>query len=320
MKSMIVLILLCIASIAYGDNSQKSRQLFPVEVDGKYGYIDKAGQIVIAPKFDYASDFIEGLAEIRIGSPESGLFGYIDIGGKIVIKPKYQSAGTFSDGVAIVRDNKGLVIIDKKGKNLLRLELDMAELGFSEGLAAKALVFKDKVGVFYGFIDKTGKVIILPKYRFARNFSEGLAAVREDKGRKVGKDGYIDKNAQWIIAPQYDRATDFHDGLAAVFVGKVGEEKCGYIDKKGAWVLPATFRHCGDFSEGLASVALEGFTGFINPKGEIVIAPQFLNAKKFSGGLAEVEAPTDDEFKVLRGYINKSGKYVWGPKTYRWEP
>jgi len=318
MKSLIMLIFLCIASVAYSDNS--SRHLFPVEVDEKYGYIDTTGKIVIAPKFDYASDFTEGLAEIRIGDRESGLFGYIDTTGKIVIKPKYQSTGTFSDGVAIARDNKGLVIIDKKGKTLLMLEIDMAELGFSEGLAAKALVFRKKVGVFYGFIDKTGKVIIPPKYRFARNFSEGLAAVEEDKSPLIRKHGYIDKNAKWVIAPQYDRATDFHEGLAAVFVGKVGEQKCGYIDKKGAWVLPAAYRQCGDFSEGLASVALEGAAGFINPKGEMVIAPQFLNAKKFSGGLAEVEDSTDDEFKVTRGYINKSGKYVWGPKTYRWEP
>ena len=316
---MIALILLCIASIAYGENSQIIRELFPVEVEGKFGYIDKTGKIVIAPKFDYASGFTEGLAEIRVGNPETGLFGYIDTSGKIVIKPKYQSAGTFSEGVAIVSDPKGQVIIDKNGKHLLRLNLDMAELGFSEGLAAKALIFKEKIGVFYGFIDKTGKVIIPPTYRHASNFSEGVAAVEEDSNvrKKFRKTGYINHNNQWVIAPQYRFAKEFHEGLAAAFPEK---DKCGYIDKKGIWVLPATYKHCGDFSEGLASVSLENFTGYINAKGEMVIAPQFLNAKKFSGCLAEVEVPTDNEFKILRGYINRSGKFVWGPKTYRWEP
>lgn len=312
-----LILLLCIASIAYG--SPKTRELFPVEMDGKYGYIDKTGKIVIAPKFDYASDFREGLAGIRVGNPETGLFGYIDTSGKIVIKPKYQSAGTFSEGVAIVRDQKGQVIIDKNGKHLLRLNLDMAELGFSEGLAAKALIFKENVGVFYGFIDKTGKVIIPPTYRHASNFSEGLAAVEEDSNvrKKIRGKGYINHNNQWVIAPQYRFAKEFHEGLAAAFPEK---DKCGYIDKKGNWILPPTYRHCGDFSEGLASVTLKKFTGYINAKGEMVIAPKFLNAKRFSGGLAEVEAPTNDEFMVTRGYIDRSGKYVWGPKTYQWEP
>src|SRR5262249_43054146 len=52
---------------------------------------------------------------------------------------------------------------------------------FSEGLCAV------RIGNKWGYIDKTGKVVISPQFDSAGIFSEGLACVR--KGRKVG---YID--------------------------------------------------------------------------------------------------------------------------------
>lgn len=42
-----------------------SRELFPVVVDGKYGFIDRGGNIAIHLQFDRASGFSEGLAAVR---------------------------------------------------------------------------------------------------------------------------------------------------------------------------------------------------------------------------------------------------------------
>ena len=63
----------------------------------------------------------------------------------------------------------------------------------------------------YGFADATGAVAIEPKFHFARQFSEGLAAVRE-------KDtyGYIDEKGNYVIAPQYEMAESFSSGVAVV--------------------------------------------------------------------------------------------------------
>ena len=38
--------------------------LLPILANGKMGYGNRTGQIVIAPQFDYADDFSEGLAKI----------------------------------------------------------------------------------------------------------------------------------------------------------------------------------------------------------------------------------------------------------------
>jgi len=78
-----------------------------------------------------------------------------------------------------------------------------------------------KDGYKAGYIDKTGKFAITPKFFDASNFSEGLAAVRIGK-----KHGYIDKTGQMVIDVQFDAANPFREGLALVKIngvyGKVG--------------------------------------------------------------------------------------------------
>lgn len=44
-----------------------SSKLYVVNVNGKYGYIDKTGKIIITPQFDEAYPFSEGLASVKIG-------------------------------------------------------------------------------------------------------------------------------------------------------------------------------------------------------------------------------------------------------------
>jgi|SRR6185369_5198105 len=316
-RQLLVILLLLLTSTAYsGETSIKSRELFPVNIDGKYGYIDSTSQMVIAPKFDGASAFSEGLARVRVGDDETGSFGYIDTTGKIVIKPKFKGAGLFSEGVAIADDGKGKGVIDKNGKYLFRLKSQTGQTEcFSEGLAAVSLGWKDNYGDYYGFIDKNNKIIIPGKYHKARKFSEGLAVVEEyGKGKKRwGKTGYIDKNDKMVIAPQYYMAGDFNEGVAPAYPES---NKCGYIDKKGSWVIPPFFETCRGFSDGLAAIEIDKKYGYINKKGEVVITPKYTDAKSFSGGLAIVDTPGADEFSFKRGYINKSGNYVWGPKTY----
>jgi hypothetical protein len=57
-----------------GGVSRGQKMLFRFVQDGKYGYIDKTGKIVIKPQFDFAESFSEGLAWVSI----SGKDGYIN--------------------------------------------------------------------------------------------------------------------------------------------------------------------------------------------------------------------------------------------------
>ena len=60
-------------------------KLFPASVNGRYGYIDASGRIVVQPQFEGARDFSEGLAAVLL----NGKWGFIGPSGKLVIVPEY---------------------------------------------------------------------------------------------------------------------------------------------------------------------------------------------------------------------------------------
>jgi hypothetical protein len=64
--------------------------------DGRWGYIDRAGRFVIAPKFDDAWDFSDGLARVE----RRGRVGYIDRRGRFVVPATFHWGQTFTRGLA----------------------------------------------------------------------------------------------------------------------------------------------------------------------------------------------------------------------------
>src|SRR5882724_716846 len=73
------------ANYGYGES-----KLFPVRSDGKAGYIDETGKIVIPLRFAFGGPFIEGLASVE----EDGIRFFIDRFGNQVIAPGRQYRGT----------------------------------------------------------------------------------------------------------------------------------------------------------------------------------------------------------------------------------
>jgi len=58
--------------------------------------------------------FSEGLVAIRV----DGLWGYMNRAGDIVIEPRFQEAYTFTNGVAGVRAGRVLTFVDTTGRLL----------------------------------------------------------------------------------------------------------------------------------------------------------------------------------------------------------
>ena len=98
--------------------------------DDKYGFMDKAGKLVIDTKYDRAEDFLDGLARVSINDK----WGFIDKSGKVIIKIKYDEANDFLDGFARVKLNDKWGFIDKNGEIINEIRYDKV-MGFSDGLA-----------------------------------------------------------------------------------------------------------------------------------------------------------------------------------------
>ena len=291
MKTKSILLALVAITMIACTAKQDEAQLLPVKQNGKYGAIDKTGEMVIKPQFARMTTFHEGLAVVSLNDKT---FGYADTKGELVILADYPKATIFSDGVAFVLSKeKVITAINKKGEVLFTLPQAQIVMTYREGLAP----FKDNTNR-WGYVDTKGKVVIAPQFDEARRFSEGLAAIEMDG---LGENwGYIDKKGNTVIKPQFQRAADFSEGLAGI--NAMG--RCGFFNKKGTFVITPQFDGVGSFHEGLASVSMGRGEGFINTKGDVVISTQFKTVGAFNKGLASARLGN------THGYIDTKGVFA----------
>jgi hypothetical protein len=283
--------------------------LAKIKISGKYGFVNTTGKIVINPIFDNAYDFAEGLAKIKT----EGLYGFIDQSGKIVIKPQFDIVGNFDNGLAYIQIANKFGLINQKGEIIFNPISDVWPQ-FTEGLGRIKIDFK------YGFINQKGKIVIKPQFTTANFFRDGLCLV-SDSWNNLSGYGYIDKTGKYVIEPQFGLgSSDFFDGIAAVRINK----KYGYINKSGKYIIQPQFNTASPFFEGLAWVsysetgdgiyAIDAKYGCIDKSGKFVINPQnFFWPVGFSEGLSSVKFFESGNLSKY-GYINKLGKLIIEPQ------
>lgn len=290
-----------------------------VDLNGKYGFIDRSGEIAISIIYDGVEQFCDGLAKVKLKDK----WGCIDHSGKMVISNKFDALWLLEDGLVMIKieDNYGL--IDRNDKEITPLIYEELSL-FSEGLA------KLKLNGKCGFIDKIGKKVIPLIYEEAFAFSDGLACVKLN-----GRYGFIDRNNKNAIHFIYQRASSFHNGLACVcssrkwgFIDSKGKEsiplkydaaerfnnglamvklngKYGYIDTEGKETIPCIYQEACSFDKGLAMVNLNGGCGFINTLGSVIIPLKYDNVLSFYEGFASIK------LNGSWGKIDITGKEEW---------
>lgn len=291
----------------YGFGQTRSDDLLPIEIDDKFGYMNRSGEIIIEPKFKFANSFSERLAVVAMPDDDEeygGKFGYIDSTGTLIIQPIYDVANDFNQGWARVKNSyEGFFYINKMGKPTIMNTFFECYNALSFPIPVRETP-KSKAG----YINQKGEYIIEPKFDVAFPFVGNYAVVAINQ-----QYGYINKQGEFIIDPKFYRANYFQNGLAKIIIKdeKSGEKREGFIDKDGKFIIPPSFGiGCAkDFSEGLAAVTLDGKKwGFINTDGKMVIPAKFENATAFSEGLAKVK------FNGKYGFIDKTGNWVIKPK------
>ncbi|HYL98798.1 MAG TPA: WG repeat-containing protein, partial [Blastocatellia bacterium] len=316
---------------AYEGAADFSQGLAAVEIDGKWGYIDTRGRIVIKPRFTQASSFADGQACVAM----NGRIGFINRSGRMLHQFEgFEICPKVIEGLIVTKSGvHGWGYINQRGEMAVPPRFRGGQV-FSDGLAAIEVESEDPTNDLippkWGYINKTGKIVIEPRFTRAFPFQDGLAYV--EMGDDVS--GYIDKTGRLVTRTSFagDRADsgtthEFSEGLAAV----ESNGFVGFIDRTGAMVIEPQFLSAGDFSDGLAPVRFArslGTTGwgYIDRSGKTVIPPQFAEAEPFSDGLALIGVAGKPEvidksgsvaMSITLGYIDKSGKIVIAPKYSR---
>ncbi len=285
--------------------------LVRVQKNGKYGYIDKNGQEVIACQYDKAQNFSDGLAAVK----KNNKWGYINTASDTVIAFHYEHAGEFNEGLATVVVGGKLGYIDKEAQTVIPYDYDFEEINavnenyeigdyhnFSDDYA---LVSKNGK---WGVVNKSGEFKILP-YEKIMPYSDGLAAVRQNQNW-----GLIDTSGKEIIACQYYRNVHFNDGIASVEVYDYKDNvavgtHCEAIDKEGKKLFTPELPFTA-FSEKLAA-AYDNNThqfGYIDTTGKIIIPAQYDLADDFHQGAALVYKDVDNKRRA--GFINTKGDVI----------
>lgn len=288
-----------------------SENMAAVKMKGKYGFINKVGEMVIPCQYDGATVMKEGRAVVSINEK----YGYIDSNNNQIVPCIYSDAFDFSEGMAAVANDEGLYgFIDKMGNVVIDFQFrDICYDGFSEGLISVEKYDK------YGFIDKSGNEVIPFNYDFEATFHEGMALVERDqkygflntKGEeiipfiysKIGENGFykgrafVGKNndSEWQIIDKEGNVLKtipiktphiyFSDGVARV---NGDNDKCGCIDIDGNLVVPYEYEDMDLASEGLVAVKKEGKWGFVDYKNQVVIPFVYQRASPFYDELADV--------------------------------
>jgi hypothetical protein len=244
-----------------------------VKTDDRYRFIKPNGEVAFAcPAEMLPHDFSEGLAAVIVGEWPDWKYGYLDREGNLAIPSRFRAGGDFSEGLAFVRlsDDGKWGFIDKTGKMVIEPRFDRP-FSFHEG---RGVV---QTNGRFGFVDTRGRWIIPAQFEAAHDFCEGLAPAKLD-----GKWGYIDIEGKFVIAPQFVGAGCFRGGVARVAVAgiEVGGSLIqygtwGFIDKSGKLIVPAVYDWATDFWEGRALVYRNSKSGFKDHRGQVVLEPEY---------------------------------------------
>ena len=217
-----------------------------IAVGKKWGFIDRAGKVAIAPQFDWLDDFSDGYAVAGVGD----LNGVIDRHGEWAAQPQFATIGRFDGGMAPAsRDLRTTGYIDHAGKWVIAPRFASAQ-AFVGDLAA-VLVDDMRYTLRYTLIDRKGRIVkrlprnteIVPDARFATLLhatQQGRAMLVHLDGRRrtLAKDADIDaykkQHAILMDVEALPRQTSGANGLMPTRKG----ELWGLADAKGKWVTP----------------------------------------------------------------------------------
>jgi hypothetical protein len=159
-----------------------------IHKDGKYGFIDDAGRLRIANRYEDAKPISDWRAAIRIRKK----WVFIDHKENLVVQPVYGEVGNFNQGYAIVKKNNLSGLIDESGKIVLPLRYDEITVNGHNR-------FTLRQGSLYGLADASGSIIIHPKYDEISDTGNGFVIVRRD-----GKSGLLTLRGVSTIPMIYD--------------------------------------------------------------------------------------------------------------------
>lgn len=232
MKKMIFKLMLAVCLLNI--QSLYSQNLVKYYLNGKIGFKNQSGVIIVPAKYDQVGDFSEGIAKVAIGDK----YGSINQIGKEIIPVKYESIGKCSEGLISYRYEVGSGIyqngyFNKKGTVEFYYQPEKSIVMFTNDFSDEVAIIQMTAVIAeylyitaYSCINKQGELLFDfdEDIRSVEPFSEGYSAVRFSDN----KWGYINKQGQLAISKRWDDAKSFKNGKAEVMIKEKNTEYDDY--------------------------------------------------------------------------------------------
>ncbi|XJZ27874.1 WG repeat-containing protein [Bacillota bacterium Lsc_1132] len=199
--------------------------------DGQFSLIGLTGKIIQEYSHPYVGEYGDGMLVFQ--SKQNGKFGYMNEAGTVVIKPQFSGAGAFHQGRAIVHVSNGSKgfygLIDKSGRFIFKPNYsDLQDLGEGKVALGKAIdPEKPYIGSTYAIGDQNGHILTGFIFNHITKYENGFASVCDDhstyfidnNGKKVNHLPIVSGNGEL----RFDKS---------VIKGEI-DYRLAYFDKKG---------------------------------------------------------------------------------------
>lgn len=225
-------------------------------VDGsgkkKFELAPAAGKEIVS----CAPTFTDGMLRVQ---NEDGKYGFYDGSGKLLINATYDQAGFFADGVVVVgkeyKSEKDSTetkmryeVIDKKGNTVFKLKDGQTPMSQMMDYGYLPVTQDDGEKIF--LYDRKGETIKIPsKLKSITGYTDKYIVYLSDDNQY----GIADMEGEVLIRPKYDDI-EFLD-KEGTFLAKKGEKEYVVIDNKGE-----VLQTCDDY-EDLRYLGHFGFLG-----------------------------------------------------------
>ncbi len=280
------------------------------------GYMDAKGEVAIPLRYEVAYAFAAGTAQVKV----AGKWGLIDRGGNLVVPAEHDEMSRLSPDSNLLRVRKGRLwgLIDDTGKAVVPVEhADISSSPPSDGrLAAKSGTLWGYLD------PATGGFAIQPAFSSANRFSGGLAVVaRSGKRGVIDRDGKVVIPVQYDSIQRAaglfeasgrsasgERFSQIYDAKGKeIPMPELTRFAVRTIDPSGMiWVSDSW----------MSSFGADGVVGLADASGKLLVEPVFTSIRYFRDGIAVVQRQSRlGPFAIGAEYglLDRAGKFTLVP-------
>ena len=274
----LLLILFLLLPLLPGLSEEEIPALYPIRENGLWGYMNRQGEVVIAPQWDDAKLFSQGRAVIAHHDSRGNIqYGLIDIDGEWLLQPRYfrikespfcylvYSEDALMGPVGWLDKGSGFFQAPKYDyltDNRTDCGLILATWREENGEYRNAYLRRD-----------TGEIAILLEEQRElypdAEFSEGYAFVRFEMDDYSFVEYLIDQNGSKVVFP----SGIYPDGSVNEGVLRIsdGNGQCGLARPDGTVIVPPRYEYIEDAGEGRVFFMQDGKLGVMDLEGNVIL-------------------------------------------------